>query len=91
MSNDNMTEDQLRDELDKWGDVQYRMKNEGIEYCFRHYSNFIELENEEFHLKREKLIDLMEEMEEYVKQKFKEVEYQIDKLDNEKHTFNTDR
>lgn len=82
MINDNMTEDQLYDELDQWASVRYRM-NEGMEYCFREYSDFEEIKDEEFHLKREKLIDLMEDMEQYVQQKFKEVEYQIDKLDNE--------
>jgi len=75
--NNNMIEDQLRDELDKWESVRYRMDDEGIEYCFRHYSSFSEIEDEEFHLKREKLIELMVDMEEYVQNKITEVEDKI--------------
>jgi hypothetical protein len=57
------------EELDKWESVRYRMKDEGIEYCFRHYSSFKHIEDEEFHSIREKLIKLMIEMEEYVDEK----------------------
>lgn len=79
-----MTEDQLRDELDQWEMVRYRMDDEGIEYCFRHYSDFREIQDEEFHLKREKLIELMVEMEEYVQQKITETEDKIiDLLEDE--------
>jgi len=77
------TEDQLRDELDKWESVQYRMGEEGIEYCFRHYSSFPEIKDEEFHLKREKLVALMEEMEQYVEDKITEVEDKIIELEDE--------
>lgn len=77
-----MTEDQLRDELDKWESVRYRMEDEGIEYCFRHYSSFEEIEDEEFHRKREKLIELMVEMEEYVQQKITETEDKIIDLED---------
>lgn len=78
-----MIEDQLRDELDKWKDVRYRMKNESIEYCFQSYSDFEEIKDEEFHRKREKLVDLMVEIEKYVQQKIKETEDKIiDLADN---------
>ena len=78
-----MTEDQLRDELDQWEDVQYRMGDEGMEYCFRSYSSFSEIKDEEFHRKRENLIQLMEEMEQYVQQKITEVEDKIIELPEE--------
>ncbi len=81
-----MIEDQLRDELDNWERVQYRMGEEGIEYCFRHYSCFLDIADEEFHLKREKLIELMEEMEQYVADKITEVENKIIALDDESNT-----
>jgi len=58
--------EQLEEQLDNWKAVRYRMENEGIEYCFKHYSHFEEIKDEEFHDKRKKLISLMEEMEEYV-------------------------
>jgi len=72
-----MTEDQLRDELDNWERVRYRMEEEGMEYCFRHYSSFPEVKDEEFHLKREKLVALMNEIEQYVEDKITEVEDKI--------------
>lgn len=79
-----MTEDQLRDELDNWGRVQYRMSEEGIEYCFRHYSSFSEIKDEEFHSKRRKLLNLMVEMEQLVADRITEVEDKIiDLLDDE--------
>lgn len=79
-----MTEDQLRDELDNWERVQYRMSEEGIEYCFRHYSTFSEIKDEEFHTLRNKLIVLMETMEIFVANKIVETEDKIiDLLDDE--------
>jgi len=44
-----MTEDQLRDERDKWTRVRYRMDDEGMDYCFMNYSDFPEIQDEEFH------------------------------------------
>jgi predicted ABC-type exoprotein transport system permease subunit len=76
-----MTEDQLRDELDKWERVQYRMSEEGIEYCFRHYSSFSDIKDEGFHSKRRKLLNLMVEMEQYVADKMTEVEDKIIELE----------
>ena len=78
-----MTEDQLRDELDNWERVRYRMEDEGMEYCFRHYSSFQEIKDEEFHSKRRKLLNLMVEMEQYVADKITEVEDKIIELDDE--------
>jgi hypothetical protein len=78
-----MTEDQLRDELDNWERVRYRMDEEGMEYCFRHYSSFPEVKDEEFHSKREKLVALMNEIEQYVEDKITEVEDKINELEDE--------
>ena len=78
-----MTEDQLRDELDNWERVHYRMGDEGIEYCFRHYSSFQEIKDQEFHSKRRKLLNLMLEMEQYIADKITEAEDKIIELDNE--------
>ena len=77
-----MTEDQLRDELDLWESVQYEMNEEGIEYCFRQQSDWKEIQDEEFHRKREKLLAMMDEMEEYIKIKITEVEDKIIDLED---------
>jgi hypothetical protein len=53
------------------------MEDEGIEYCFRHYSSFSEIKDEEFHSKREKLIELMVDMEEYIQNKMTKIEDKI--------------
>lgn len=73
--------EQLEDQLDNWKAVRYRMENEGIEYCFKHYSRFDEIKDEKFHDKRERLISLMEEMEEYVQLKISETKDSIDEYD----------
>ncbi len=72
-----MNKEELEDELDNWKSVQYRINDEGMEYCFRYYSEFREIEDNEFHLKRKNLINLMKEMENYVTEKIKELENQI--------------
>ena len=93
-----MTEDQydasteafLREELDQWGMVRYRMDDEGMEYCFRHYSSFSEIQDEEFHNKREKLIAMMEEMEKFVEDRITETEDKIiELLDDESNILNS--
>ena len=75
--------DKLLEELENWQNVRYRMGDEGIEYCFKSYSLFGEIKDEEFHLKRKKLIGLMVEMEDYIQQKITETEDKISDIDNE--------
>jgi len=75
-------EDKLYDELDQWATVRYRM-DEGMEHCFREYSDFDEIKDEEFHLKREKLVALMVEMEEYVQNRITEIGVDLIKLQDE--------
>jgi len=76
-----MTEDQLRDERDKWAMVQYRMEDEGMEYCFIHYSSFQEIQDEEFHTLKNQLVELMEQMEQFLENKIEEIDNQIYNLD----------
>ena len=70
------------EELDNWKNVKYRMKEEGIEYCFRHYSSFNEIDNQQFHSLRLLLIETMEEMETLVNDRIDELENQIEEDDN---------
>ena len=53
----------IHEELENWEKVRYRMREEGIEYCFRHYSRFEEIEDNTFHHLRQLLIDAMDRME----------------------------
>ena len=65
------------EELDNWENVRYRMKQEGIEYCFRYYSDFREIEDQAFHLLRMLLVESMEKMEKFVHNRIDELENQI--------------
>jgi hypothetical protein len=57
------------EELEDWQMVQYRMDNEGLEYCFKHYSSFEEIKDKEFHKLRKKLLETMERMRTFVEEK----------------------
>ena len=57
------------EEYENWQMVRYRMDNEGLEYCFKHYSSFEEIEDEKFHELRNELLEKMKEIREYVEEK----------------------
>jgi hypothetical protein len=57
------------DELENWQAVNYRMDNEGIDYCFEHYSSFEEIKDEEFHRLRLEFLRTMEELRNYIEKK----------------------
>jgi hypothetical protein len=66
------------EELENWESVKYRMKEEGIEYCFKHYSTFEEIEDEEFHKLRLELLNTMEKIHDYVNYKIESYDEEID-------------
>ena len=41
--------DKLYEQLDNFQYVRAKMRDEGFDYCFRHYSSFEEVEDEKFH------------------------------------------
>jgi hypothetical protein len=57
------------EEQENWSNVQYRMDNEGLEYCFKHYSSFEEIKDDKFHQLREELINKIDEIRGYVDEK----------------------
>ena len=62
-------------EQDEWNAVRYRMDNEGIDYCFEHYSSFEEIKDEKFHELRLQFLKSLKEIQNYVNEKcLKEVE-----------------
>jgi hypothetical protein len=77
--------DKLLEELENWQNVRYRYNNEGVEYCFLKYSSFEEIEDEEFHVKRQKLMDSMVDMKDYIQQKITEVEDKISDVNDENY------
>jgi hypothetical protein len=62
------------EELENWQMVQYRMDNEGIDYCFEHYSRFEEIKDEEFHKLRLEFLESMKKIRNYVKLKIESYE-----------------
>lgn len=62
------------DELENWQSVQYRMDEEGFDYCFENYSNWDEIKDEEFHRLRLEFLKSMKELREYIDKKVEEGE-----------------
>jgi hypothetical protein len=62
------------DELEIWQSVQYRMDEEGFDYCFESYSNWDEIKDEEFHRLRLEFLKSMKELREYINNKVEEGE-----------------
>ena len=54
------------EEQDKWNAVQYRMNEEGMDYCFEYYSRFEEIEDPQFHKLRTNFIESMNTLRDYV-------------------------
>jgi hypothetical protein len=68
----------LEEELEKFQDVAYRIKNEGVEYTFKKYSTFEEIEDKEFHKLRKYLIQHIDLMDFYLKKRTDELEKKIE-------------
>lgn len=60
------------EEYENWENVQYRMENEGFHYCFKHYSRFEEIQDENFHKLREMYLAAAKRLEDYVNDKVNE-------------------
>ena len=68
----------LEEELEKFQDVAYRIKNEGVEYTFKKYSTFEEIEDKEFHKLRKYLIQHIDLMDFYLKKRINGLEKKIE-------------
>jgi hypothetical protein len=66
------------EELENWQAVDYRMRDEGMDYCFEHYSSFEEIKDEEFHKLRLELLDNMRKIRKYVEDKIESYEEDYD-------------
>lgn len=58
-------------ELSRWEEVQYRMNNEGFDYCFLNYSSFREIEDKEFHRIRTEYVEASYALRNYIEKKVK--------------------
>jgi hypothetical protein len=66
---------ELEDDLDNFRSVHYRMRNEGIDYCFE------DIEDEEFHKLRKEFLESMKNIRSYVENKIEELKSQVDDLE----------
>ena len=71
----------LEEERENYESVRYRMDDEGIEYCFKHYSSFEEIEDEEFHKLRLEFLESTSKLRSYVENKLSELSLQIEELE----------
>jgi len=70
--------DKLYEELENFEMVRYRIGAEGFHYCFKHYSSFKEINDEEFHKLREQYLNVSEKLERYIESKIIEIQDNID-------------
>jgi hypothetical protein len=68
----------LEEELEKYQNIVYRIKNEGLDYTFKRYSTFEEIEDEEFHKLRKYLIQHIDLMDYYLKKRINGLEKKIE-------------
>ena len=53
---------EIEDNLENFKTVQYRMGDEGMDYCFEHYSSFEEIEDEECHKLRLEFLEITKKL-----------------------------
>jgi hypothetical protein len=61
----------ISDELEKWKSVEYRMKEEGFDYCFNGYSSWKEIKDKKFHSLVDQYLDISKRIKELVDSKIK--------------------
>jgi hypothetical protein len=76
-----MNKEQLEEDLENFKKVDYRMDNEGLEYCFKHYSSFEEIKDKQFHILRLQLMLSIDKIKEYVNNKIYEIESSLEEID----------
>ena len=52
--------------LEDFADLKSRMNQEGFHYCFKHYSNFSDIEDQEFHKLRKAYLSAADKLEKYI-------------------------
>ena len=74
--------EKLENQLEDFETVRYRMDSEGIHYCFKHYSSFEDVDDDEFHRLRKKYLEVSEDLENYVNNKIEELNNRISNLED---------
>ena len=75
--------EKLENQLEEIEMVRYRMEVEGFHYCFKHYSSFEDVDDDEFHRLRNKYLEVSEDLETYVHNKIEELNNRINNLEDD--------
>lgn len=75
--------DKLEKQLDYIEKLEYRMREEGFDYCFKKYSKFSEIDDIKFHELRNKYVEISNDLEAYVNNMYKNCEDEIEKLQDD--------
>jgi hypothetical protein len=59
------------------------MRDEGFHYCFKHFSSFEEIEDEEFHKLRKQYLEAAELLEKYIQNKYYEANWEEEYYDED--------
>ena len=65
--------EKIEEQLENFEMVRYRMGAEGFHYCFKQYSSFEEVEDEQFHKLRKQYLEVADMLEKYVSIKIDEL------------------
>jgi len=60
------------EEQENWEFLYAKMRDEGFHYCFKHYSDFEEIEDKKLHELRLQYLKSANELEDYIIEKYKE-------------------
>ena len=74
-------------EAENWTFLHAKMRDEGFHYCFKHYSDFEEIEDEKFHELRKKYLEIAEQLESYVNDKYFEANWEVEYYDDEEDEY----
>jgi hypothetical protein len=66
------SEELVSEQKELFKDVEYRMREEGVGYCFEHYSDWKEIEDKKFHELRLKFLESLKNIKEYVNFRIKQ-------------------
>jgi len=77
-----MNKEQLEKDLEHFKNVNYRIREEGLEYCFKNYSSFEEIKYKQFHMLRLELTLSIDRIKEYVNNKINELESSLEDNDD---------
>ena len=82
--------EKLENKLEDFETVRYRMDSEGLHYCFKHYSSFIDIDDKEFHELRNKYLEISSDLENYITKKIETLNDRVERLRDEEEPVQND-